>query len=238
MIYLFTGFLIELLWDLLGNFVFAIVPENFVVFVTLVIDLLILGLFLLGAMALRQESKHFQSAFVISIILISTSCLTTVLNLFPDMVSYDGLTAVVPLVLGLMLTYQLIKGIIDRHHESQLIKSAQRLMTYWKASLWLLGGLFVTLVVGMIAILGTVSYQYNGQSIESDWLLNMGEDFFALLANDVLPVIGPFLIGVAVVLVGLILAYLIVRILFVVTVYQLKDVQGPVVAEAPQPAVK
>lgn len=238
MIYLFAGFLAELLWDLLGNFVVVMIPENFVVFLTLVVELMILSLFLLGAMALRQESKHFRSAYVISIILIATSCLTTVLNVFPGVVSYDGLTAIVPFVLGFMLTYQLIKGIIERHKESLMIKSARRLLTYWKASLWLLGGLFVTLVVGMIAILGTLSYQYNGQTIESDWLLNMGEDFFALLANDVLPIAGPFLIGVAVVLVGLLLAYLIIRILFVVTVYQLKDVQGPAVVEAPQPAVE
>lgn len=237
MIYLFIGFLVQLIWDLVGNVVVLMVPENLVTLIVFVADLSILSLYLIGSLSLRNDSRHFRAGYTISIILIAAACLTTILRLSPVEVDYD-ISIIVPLVLSFILTYQLIKGIIDRQTGSPVVKLARRLMTYWKTSLWLLGGLIVTLVVGMVTILGTLTYQADGQMIEPEWLVDLGEDFIVLMVNEVLPIAGPFLILVMIALVGLILAYLIIRILFVVTVYQLTANKAPAPAEDPLRAVE
>jgi hypothetical protein len=225
MIYLFAGFLVELIWELSSTMVLLAIPLNAGVVVAFIMDLLVLSLFLIGAYTIGHEKKHFKAVFIITIVLIATSCVTTVLELLPVDVVYGGFTDLVPFVLGFVLTYQLIKGLIDRSANHPSLSTAKRLMTFWKASLWLYGGLVATLVVGLVTIMGTLVGGMLGTVTDPEIFLVPDEAFIEQLITDVLPTAGPFLIVIAILLVGLILAYVIVRILFVVYVYQLKDVK-------------
>jgi hypothetical protein len=225
MTYVFAGFLVELIWELTSSFFLWLMPVNVSVVVTFAMDLVVLCLFLMGAYTIGREKKHFNAVFVISIILIATSCITTVLALSPVEVIYSGFTDLVPVVLGLMLTYQLIKGIMASHSDQPKGASAKRLMTYWKTSLWLIGGIVATFVVGLFTIMGALLGDMMGNMIDPEIYLVPDEALLSLVFSEVLPTAGPFLIFVAVLLAGLLVAYVIIRILFVVTVYQLKNVK-------------
>ena len=239
MTYLFSAFLIELIWEFTSNFFVWFLPLNVGVGITFVMNLIVLSLFLLGAINIGREQKLFSAVFVISIILIVFSCVSTTLTLSPVEVFYEGLTDLVPVILGFMLTYQVIKGIIVRHQGQTEAKSAKRLMTYFKTSLWLIGGLVATFVVGLFTIMGAMVGGMMGTMVDPDVFLVPDEELISVVISEVLPAAGPFLIVVAVLLIGLLLAYIIIRILFVVTVYQLKNVKDPAqVAVEPLPAVE
>jgi hypothetical protein len=225
MTYIFAGFLIELILELSGNFLIWFLPLNVGILVAFVMDLLVLSLFLMGAYTIGREKKHFKAVFVISIILIATSCVLTVLELLPAEIEYGGFTDLVPIVLGFMLTYQLIKGLIARSESHASLPIAKRLMTFWKTSLWLIGGLAATMVVGVATVVGTIMGGMLGTFTDPEIFMVPDEELLSLVVTEVLPSAGPFLIIILVLLIGLVLAYVIVRILFVVYVYQLKDVK-------------
>lgn len=221
MIYLFAGFFVQLVWDIVGNVGILVIPESWSIVAVFVLEVLVLGLFVMGSHKLRHESKHFKSGTALSLILIAVSCITALLKLSDDAID-DSFLSSVTFILGLFLSYQLTKGIVARAEGTSLKLLAHRLMKYWIANLWLFGGLFVTLVVGMVTILGTWSYNNNGQQLDLEWFMNAEGESITILFTDVLATAGPFLIVVAFALVGFLLAYLIVRILFVITVYQLQ----------------
>jgi hypothetical protein len=223
MTYIFAGFLIELIWEL-GGFVNWFLPLNAGILVSFVMDLVVLSLFLMGAYTIGPEKKHFKAVFVISIILIATNCVLTVLELLPAEVVY-GVTDLVPFILGFMLTYQLIKGMIARSENHVSHPIAKRLMTLWKTGLWLFGGWVATLAVGLATVMGTIMGGMLGTMNDPEIYLVPDEDLLSLIMTEVLPSAGPFLIIILVLFIGLVLAYVIIRILFVVYVYQLKDVK-------------
>lgn len=225
MTYIFAGFLIQLIWELAGNFLIWMLPLNAGILVMFVMDLVVLSLFLMGAYTIGPEKKHFKAVFVISIILIATSCVLTVLELLPAEVVYGGFTDLVPIILGFMLTYQLIKGMIARSENHVSHPIAKRLMTFWKTSLWLIGGVVATLVVGLATVMGTIMGGMLGTMNDPEIYLVPDEELLSLIMTEVLPSAGPFLIIILVLFIGLVLAYVIIRILFVVYVYQLKDVK-------------
>lgn len=239
MTYLFVGFLVELIWELSSTIILWMFPANVAIVVAFVMDLVVLSLFLLGAYTIGHEKKHFKAVFNISIILIATNCVLTVLQLLPVQVVYGGFTDLVPVVLGFMLTYQLIKGLIDRSANHESLPTAKRLMTFWKTSLWLIGGLVATLVVGLAAVMGALLGGMVGTVTDPEVFMVPDEELLQLFISEVLPSAGPFLIIVLILLIGLVLAYVIIRILFVVSVYQLKNVKVTAETElTPLPVVE
>jgi hypothetical protein len=109
--------------------------------------------------------------------------------------------------------------------EPAMKKLAQRLMKYWKAGLWLGSGLIMVITVGLVTVIFSLMW---GGSLVIDDPTNfniVGEEILTLLATEVIPTTGVFLIILSILGIGLLLAYVIVRILFVVYFYQLKDVK-------------
>lgn len=238
MTYLFLGFLIELIWEFSATFVIFL-PGNLGLVLAFAMELVVLSLFLVGAYQMGKDKTHFKSAYVLSMILIAIHCVTTVLELSPVDVLYSGVTDLVPVILTLILTFQLVKGFIVHATEPSAKKQAQRVLTYWKAGLWLGSGLILVLTVGFVSVIMTIAM--NGSLVIDDPMnFNItGEEILTLLATEVIPAAGVFLIILLILGIGLLLAYVIVRILFVVYFYQLKDVKvTPETELSPLPVVE
>lgn len=225
MIYLFAGFLVELIWEFSSSVVLFMIPTQIGMVLAFAMELVVLSLFLIGTYQLGKDKTHFKAAYILSIILIAIHCVITVLELTPVDVLYGGLTDLAPVILSLILTYQLVKGFMVHATEPAMKKLAQRLMKYWKAGLWLGSGLIMVITVGLVTVIFSLMW---GGSLVIDDPTNfniVGEEILTLLATEVIPTTGVFLIILSILGIGLLLAYVIVRILFVVYFYQLKDVK-------------
>ncbi len=233
MIYLFAGFLVELIWEFSSQILFFATPDNIEMVIVFAMDLIVFSLFLIGAYQMGKDKTHFKAAYILSIILIAVHCVITVLELSPIDVLYSGFTDLAPVILSLILTYQLVKGFMVHATEPSMKKLAQRLMNYWKAGLWLGSGLVAVITVGLVTVIFSLMW---GGSLVIDDPTNfniMGEELLTLLTTEVIPATGVFLIVLLILGIGLLLAYVIVRILFVVYFYQLKDVKVTTETELP-----